>query len=155
MACLRAGRATTSSVARTFDGVLAPYLPAAFVPIRGAKKAHRRQDVVLHEDVEGLGQMWDVVSVRPGHARNHLVPQKLAKYPTPANLAHAEEMRAAAGGTEDEGVQGEDLQQKVRHSSSSEALVSLAHAFSLVVPRRSFIAQKEFAAEMIMNLYSD
>lgn len=36
------------------------------------------QKLLLLEDVEALGRSGDVVSVRPGYARNFLLPQKLA-----------------------------------------------------------------------------
>lgn len=34
--------------------------------------------VILKEDVQNLGQQGDVVEVKPGYARNYLIPQKLA-----------------------------------------------------------------------------
>ena len=34
--------------------------------------------VILKEDVQNLGQQGDVVDVKPGYARNYLMPQKLA-----------------------------------------------------------------------------
>ena len=34
--------------------------------------------VILKEDVQNLGQQGDVVEVKPGYARNYLMPQKLA-----------------------------------------------------------------------------
>ena len=34
--------------------------------------------VILKEDVQNLGQQGDVVEVKPGFARNYLMPQKLA-----------------------------------------------------------------------------
>ena len=33
--------------------------------------------VILKEDVQNLGQQGDVVEVKPGYARNYLMPQKL------------------------------------------------------------------------------
>jgi large subunit ribosomal protein L9 len=35
-------------------------------------------DVILRDDVEHLGEMGDVVRVKPGHARNFLIPRGLA-----------------------------------------------------------------------------
>ena len=35
-------------------------------------------EVVLLERIERLGQMGDVVDVKPGYARNYLLPQKKA-----------------------------------------------------------------------------
>lgn len=51
-------------------------------------------EVILLERVEKLGQMGQVVKVRPGFARNYLLPQKKAMRATKANLAHFEKQRA-------------------------------------------------------------
>jgi large subunit ribosomal protein L9 len=50
-------------------------------------------EVILLERIEKLGQMGDVVSVKPGYARNFLLPQKKALRATDANRAHFEEQR--------------------------------------------------------------
>ena len=42
-------------------------------------------DVILMERIEKLGQMGDVVSVKPGYARNYLLPQKKAMRATEEN----------------------------------------------------------------------
>lgn len=46
--------------------------------------------VILMERIEKLGQMGDVVSVKPGFARNYLLPQKKALRATKDNLARFE-----------------------------------------------------------------
>ena len=51
-------------------------------------------DVILLERVENLGQMGQVVRVRPGFARNFLLPQKKAMRATKENLAYFEKQRA-------------------------------------------------------------
>ncbi|MBC6404333.1 MAG: 50S ribosomal protein L9 [Rhodospirillales bacterium] len=51
-------------------------------------------EVILLERIEGWGQMGDVVKVRPGYARNYLLPQKKALRATKANLAYFETRRA-------------------------------------------------------------
>ena len=51
-------------------------------------------DVILLERVEKLGQMGQVVKVRPGYARNYLLPQKKALRATKENLAYFEKQRA-------------------------------------------------------------
>jgi large subunit ribosomal protein L9 len=51
-------------------------------------------DVILLERVENLGQMGQVVKVRPGYARNFLLPQKKAMRATKDNLAYFEQQRA-------------------------------------------------------------
>lgn len=49
--------------------------------------------IVLLERVERLGQMGDVVTVRPGYARNFLIPQKKALRATAENLQEFEKRR--------------------------------------------------------------
>src|SRR5437764_12843980 len=51
-------------------------------------------DLILLERVEKLGQMGQVVKVRPGYARNYLLPQKKALRATKENLAYFETQRA-------------------------------------------------------------
>src|SRR5215468_4372180 len=46
--------------------------------------------VLLTHYVEHLGQAGDLVKVRPGYARNYLLPLGFATYATPHNLRHVE-----------------------------------------------------------------
>ncbi|HHL20240.1 MAG TPA: 50S ribosomal protein L9 [Aliiroseovarius sp.] len=50
--------------------------------------------VILLERVAKLGQMGDVVDVKPGFARNYLLPQGKALTATPANVAKFEAQKA-------------------------------------------------------------
>lgn len=52
--------------------------------------------VVLQKDVDNLGSGGDVVRVRPGHARNYLIPRGLAVPATTANLLRVNELKKAA-----------------------------------------------------------
>ena len=75
--------------------------------------------LVLLERVENLGAMGDVVSVRPGFARNFLLPQEKALRATEANLARFEAERevlekrnaerAAEAATSGEKIDGESF----------------------------------------------
>ncbi len=49
--------------------------------------------VILMKDVDNLGETGDVVDVKPGFARNFLLPQGIALEATPANLRRFEEER--------------------------------------------------------------
>ena len=51
-------------------------------------------ELILLQRVEKLGQMGDVVKVKPGYARNFLLPQKKATRATKANVAQFETQRA-------------------------------------------------------------
>ena len=50
-------------------------------------------EVILLERIERLGQMGDVVNVKPGFARNYLLPQKKALRATDENRSHFEGRR--------------------------------------------------------------
>ena len=50
-------------------------------------------ELILLERVEKLGQMGQIVKVRPGFARNYLLPQKKALRATKDNLAYFETQR--------------------------------------------------------------
>lgn len=45
-------------------------------------------EVILLQRIEKLGKMGEVVKVRPGYARNFLLPQKVALRATKENIAH-------------------------------------------------------------------
>ena len=47
-------------------------------------------DIILKKDVENLGLEFDTVSVKPGYARNFLIPQGYALLATPKNKAALE-----------------------------------------------------------------
>lgn len=47
-------------------------------------------EVILKQDVENLGLEFDVVNVKPGYARNFLIPQGFALLATPKNKATLE-----------------------------------------------------------------
>src|SRR5437879_5372832 len=51
--------------------------------------------IILQEDIEKLGHRGDVVTVKPGYARNFLLPQKLAVEATAGNLKAIERIRTS------------------------------------------------------------
>src|SRR5579864_568221 len=51
-------------------------------------------ELILLERVDKLGQMGQLVKVKPGYARNYLLPQKKALRATKENLAYFETQRA-------------------------------------------------------------
>ena len=50
-------------------------------------------DVILLKDCDGLGQAGDLVDVKPGFARNKLIPEGIALRASKKNLAIAEERK--------------------------------------------------------------
>lgn len=57
-------------------------------------RSEGKMKVVLLERVPSLGQIGSVVEVKPGYARNFLLPQKKALRVTPANMAIFEKQKA-------------------------------------------------------------
>ena len=51
-------------------------------------------ELILKETIDTLGREGDVVKVKPGYARNFLLPQGKAVLATPANLAVLEKNKA-------------------------------------------------------------
>lgn len=54
-------------------------------------------EVILKEDVPKLGSIGDVVKVRPGYARNFLLPRGLAVVADPRNLGALEHAKRVTG----------------------------------------------------------
>ena len=50
-------------------------------------------EVILKEDIKNLGEIGDVVSVKPGYGRNFLVPQGKAVFATADNLKNLEKQK--------------------------------------------------------------
>lgn len=74
-------------------------------------------EIVLLERVERLGQMGDVVRVRPGFARNFLLPQGKALRATKENLAIFESRRAQ--------LEAENLRRKEEAEAVAERMDGL------------------------------
>lgn len=82
-------------------------------------------EVILLERVEKLGQMGDVVNVRPGYARNYLLPQKKALRATSENRSSFEERRAQ--------LEAENLEHRTEAQNVAEKLED----FSVVIVRQA------------------
>lgn len=74
-------------------------------------------EVILLERIESLGQMGDVVSVKPGYARNFLLPQKKALRANDGNRKVFEERRAQ--------LEAENLERKSEAEQVSKTLDGL------------------------------
>ncbi len=56
----------------------------------------RNYELLLLETIENLGLVGDVVKVRPGFARNYLLPNAMAEAPTPEKIESLKAARAIA-----------------------------------------------------------
>ncbi|MEO0479772.1 MAG: 50S ribosomal protein L9 [Planctomycetota bacterium] len=61
-------------------------------------------ELLLKRDISSLGKVGEVVTVKPGYARNYLLPMGFAIPVTKANLAEIEAARAVAFAAEQERV---------------------------------------------------
>ena len=59
--------------------------------------AGKKVQLLLNKTVESLGIVGDIVKVRPGFARNFLLPQRIAEKPTPT-AAGVRSSSTAGGG---------------------------------------------------------
>jgi large subunit ribosomal protein L9 len=116
----------------------APISSSSLVFVRGYKRANRKVSVVLREQTKHLGKKSEVVSVKPGRARNHLIPLKLAKYATEENVAEALREKEERDGSEEEEeeVLDEDEEKKVRlHVVVIIIIRVITHRFLFQTPR--------------------
>src|SRR5690348_11968065 len=74
-------------------------------------------ELILLERVEKLGQMGQLVKVKPGFARNYLLPQKKAMRATKENLAYFETRRAQ--------LEANNLQRRTEATEIGEKLEGL------------------------------
>ena len=75
--------------------------------------------IILMETVENLGESGEIVSVKPGYARNYLIPKGLGYLATAANLKRAEEERSRAV----EGAKRDYLEAKRRASQLEDMVI--------------------------------
>lgn len=82
-------------------------------------------EVILLQRIEKLGQMGDVVKVKPGYARNYLLPKKKALRATPENKARFEKQRAQ--------LEAANLE----HRAEAEKIAPKADNLSIVLVRQA------------------
>ena len=82
-------------------------------------------ELILLQRIEKLGQMGDVVRVKPGYARNYLLPQKRALRATKANLAEFETQRAQLEA------------QNLRRREEAERLLERMEGLTVVIIRQA------------------
>ena len=74
--------------------------------------------VLLKKNVDSLGQGGEVVRVRPGFARNFLLPRGLAVHATAGNLSRVEELKRAAAADAAETLKlAKDIETKLNAAS--------------------------------------
>jgi len=79
--------------------------------------------VILRQRIESLGDVGEIVDVKPGYGRNYLIPQGLAFEATDANKRRIEAERAKSAAKE-----AETMQDAQKRASSIEGVSLTFHA---------------------------
>lgn len=81
-------------------------------------------EVILNKTIDNLGLEGDIVKVKPGYARNFLIPQKLAAPVTKQNLARLKQEKEAIEARLE------------REKKSAEALTEKLSGITVIISRR-------------------
>ncbi len=79
-------------------------------------------DIILLERIDNLGALGDQVKVKPGYARNYLIPKGKATEATPENVARFEARRAELERIATEAL----VRAKMRAEQLAELIVTLS-----------------------------
>jgi large subunit ribosomal protein L9 len=97
-------------------------------------------EVILREDVQHLGHIGDIVKVRPGYARNYLIPRGLATMADRRNLAALEHEKRIVE------------EKRKRAMSAAEAVVKKLGATKLTIAARAGEEGKLFGSVTNMDI---
>ena len=80
-------------------------------------------ELILKKTVESLGEEGDIVKVKPGYARNYLIPKKMAVLANKANLTLLEQEKATiVARREKQRQEADSLSEKI-----SGTIITIAH----------------------------
>ncbi len=82
-------------------------------------------EVILTEDVRNLGEMGEIVSVKPGYGRNYLIPQGLA---VPATSRHKNQLQHQLAEIE---------RRKKLEQEEAKKIVGEIDGISITIPKRA------------------
>lgn len=97
-------------------------------------------DVILLERIEKLGKMGDVVSVKPGFARNYLLPQKKAMRATEANRKSFEGLRIQLEST------------NLENRSDAESIATKLDGLAFIVVRQASDNDQLYGSVTVRNV---
>ena len=98
-------------------------------------------EIILLQDVNGLGEAGDVVNVKPGYARNKLVPEGLALRASKRNLAVAEERKQIV------------KMRKVREGVADEAMVERLSKTEITIEAQVGEEDKMFGSITTLDIH--
>ena len=95
---------------------------------------HSRFEVILQQDMPNLGKSGDLVRVRPGYARNFLIPMKVAVAALASNRAQIEHQKRAA------------VVRAAKQLASAEALATRLSEFEITIQAAAGEDQRLYGA---------
>ncbi|GIV26108.1 MAG: 50S ribosomal protein L9 [Bacteroidia bacterium] len=109
-------------------------------------------EVILKQDIEGLGQRYDIVRVRPGYAWNYLIPKGYAELATEGAKRHlAAHLRQIAHKLAQEKAAAEQLAAELRQLKLRLPMLAGKEGklFGAVTPQQivSLLAEKGYTLE--------
>ena len=97
-------------------------------------------DVILLKDYEELGSAGDVVSVKPGYARNKLIPEGIALRASKRNRAISEEKRTT------------ELNRKDRENASFDSLLKVLSKTEITIEAQVGEEDKMFGSITVADV---
>ena len=97
-------------------------------------------EVILREDVPQLGQRGDLVKVKPGYARNYLIPRKLAMPATAGARKQVADMKAA------------NARKDAREKSGAESLAAQLGELTLTLTAKAGEQDQLFGSVTTMDI---
>lgn len=97
-------------------------------------------EVILREDVPQLGHRGDLVKVKPGYARNYLIPRKLAMPATAGARKQVTDMKAA------------NARKDAREKSGAESLAAQLGELTLTISAKAGEQDQLFGSVTTMDI---
>ena len=98
-------------------------------------------DIILLKDYDGLGESGDVVAVKPGFARNKLIPEGIALRASKRNLAIAEERKMV------------NKNRQKREEASNEAILKKLSKTEITIEAQVGDEDKMFGSVTVLDIH--
>ena len=98
-------------------------------------------DIILLKDYDGLGESGDVVAVKPGFARNKLIPEGIALRASKRNMAIAEERKMV------------NKNRQKRQEASNEAILKKLSKTEITIEAQVGDEDKMFGSVTVLDIH--
>ena len=98
-------------------------------------------DIILLKDYDGLGESGDVVAVKPGFARNKLIPEGIALRASKRNMAIAEERKMVT------------KNRQKREEASNEAILKKLSKTEITIEAQVGDEDKMFGSVTVLDIH--